>query len=161
MRRKGNPLQYSRLENPMDRGASWIAVHRVTQSWSQLKRLSMHACIGEGNGNPLQYSCRENSRDRGAWWAAVYGVAQSWTQLKRLNMHACCRGGRWGPFPSVTSLTFWGVINCYWRGNFLLPFWVLLAGLRTKLTWHRLAEKNQTKSNNMYTLEKASLVIQW
>ena len=27
----GNPLQYSCLENPMDRGASWAAVHGVTK----------------------------------------------------------------------------------------------------------------------------------
>ena len=53
------------------------------QSRTWLKRLSMHACTGEGNGNPLQYSCLENPRDGGAWWAAVYGVAQRWTQLKR------------------------------------------------------------------------------
>ena len=33
----GNPLQYSRLENPVDRGAWWAAVHRVAQSWTQLK----------------------------------------------------------------------------------------------------------------------------
>ena len=63
----------------------WAAIHRVAQSQTRLKRLSMHACIGEGNGNPLQYFCLENPRDRGAWWAAVYGVAQSWTQLKRLS----------------------------------------------------------------------------
>ena len=61
----------------MDRGVWWAAVHGVAQSWTQLKRLSMHACIGEGNGNQLQYSCLENPRDRGAWWAAAYGVAQS------------------------------------------------------------------------------------
>ena len=73
----GNPLQNSCLENPMDRGAWWAAVHRVVQSWTQLKQLSMHACIEEGNGNPLQYSCLENCRDRGAWWAAIYTVAQS------------------------------------------------------------------------------------
>ena len=41
----GNPLQYSCLENPMDRGARWAAVHGVTQSLTRLKRLSMHACI--------------------------------------------------------------------------------------------------------------------
>ena len=29
-----NPLQYSCLENPMDRGAWWAAVHGVTQSWT-------------------------------------------------------------------------------------------------------------------------------
>ena len=50
----GNPLQYSCLKNPMDSGAWWAAVHRVTQSQTWLKRLSMHACIGEGNGTPLQ-----------------------------------------------------------------------------------------------------------
>jgi len=39
----GDPLQYSCLENPMDRGA-WLArVHRVAKSWTRLKRLSMHA----------------------------------------------------------------------------------------------------------------------
>ena len=30
--RNGNPLQYSRLENPMDRGAWWATVHGVTES---------------------------------------------------------------------------------------------------------------------------------
>ena len=28
----GNPFQYSCLENPMDRGAWWAIVHRVTES---------------------------------------------------------------------------------------------------------------------------------
>ena len=30
----GNPLQYSCLENPMDKGAWQAIVHRVTQSWT-------------------------------------------------------------------------------------------------------------------------------
>ena len=38
----GNPLQYSCLENPMDRGAWWATVHRVTKSQTRLKQLSMH-----------------------------------------------------------------------------------------------------------------------
>ena len=33
----GKPLQYSCLENPMDRGAWWATVHRVTQSRTRLK----------------------------------------------------------------------------------------------------------------------------
>ena len=33
----GNPLQYSCLENPMDRGAWWATVHGVTKSRTQLK----------------------------------------------------------------------------------------------------------------------------
>ena len=39
----GNSLQYSCLENPMDRGAWWVALHRVAQSCTRLKRLSMRA----------------------------------------------------------------------------------------------------------------------
>ena len=29
-----NPLQYSCLENPMDRGAWWATVHGVAKSWT-------------------------------------------------------------------------------------------------------------------------------
>ena len=36
----GNPLQYSCLENPRDRGSWWAAVYRVAQSWTRLKWLS-------------------------------------------------------------------------------------------------------------------------
>ena len=69
----------------MDGGAWWAAVYGVAQSRTRLRRLSVHACIGEGNGNPLQCSCLENPRDGGAWWAAIYGVAQSQARLKRLS----------------------------------------------------------------------------
>ena len=88
----GNPLQYSCLENPVDRGARWAAVHGVAQSRTRLKQLSITykgasqvsqrvknlpanagdtgdpvsiPRLGEGNGNPLQYSCLENSINRG------------------------------------------------------------------------------------------------
>ena len=30
--RNGNPLQYSCLENPMDRGGWWAVVHRIAES---------------------------------------------------------------------------------------------------------------------------------
>ena len=33
----GTPLQYSCLENPMDRGAWWAAVHGVAKSWTWLR----------------------------------------------------------------------------------------------------------------------------
>ena len=33
----GNPLQYSCLENPRDRGAWWAAVYGVAQSQTRLK----------------------------------------------------------------------------------------------------------------------------
>ena len=40
----GNPLQYSCLENPKDRGAWWATVHRVTNNQTGLKQLNMHEC---------------------------------------------------------------------------------------------------------------------
>ena len=30
----GNPLQYSCMENPMDRVAWWAAVQRITKGWT-------------------------------------------------------------------------------------------------------------------------------
>ena len=38
----GNSLLYSCLENPCDRGAQWVTVRRVMQSWTRLKRLRAH-----------------------------------------------------------------------------------------------------------------------
>ena len=34
IKEKGNPLQYSCLENPMDRGVWGVTVHGVTKSWT-------------------------------------------------------------------------------------------------------------------------------
>ena len=44
----GNLLQYSCLENSMDRGAWWATVHGVTKSWIQL-------CLCVLNCNFLQF----------------------------------------------------------------------------------------------------------
>ena len=50
----GNPLQYSCLENPMDRGAWWAIVHGVAKSQTQL---SMH----EGPHIYTQTHSKENN----------------------------------------------------------------------------------------------------
>ena len=45
----GNPLQYSCLENPMDGGAWWAAVHSISKSWTRLRWLSrQHAQWNKG-----------------------------------------------------------------------------------------------------------------
>ena len=104
-----NPLQYSCLDNPVDRGAWWAAVCRVAQSQTRLMQLSMRACTRERNGNPLQYSCLENPRDRGAWWVSIYGVAQSRARLKQLSSS--------GNDPKINL----GLLTGIWavRGNWL------------------------------------------
>ena len=38
--RNGNPLQYSCLENSMDRGAWWATVHGVAKSWTRLSNFT-------------------------------------------------------------------------------------------------------------------------
>ena len=65
----GNPLQYSGLKSPRDRGACWAAVYGVTQSWTRLTWLS--------SSNPFQHSCLESFMARGAWQATVHGAAKS------------------------------------------------------------------------------------
>ena len=42
----GNPLQYSCLENPRDKGAWWAAIYGVIQSRTRLKRLSSSSSSG-------------------------------------------------------------------------------------------------------------------
>ena len=48
----GDPLQYSCLENPMDRGAWWATVHRVAKSPTRLKLL----CSTGGGKDDFQRS---------------------------------------------------------------------------------------------------------
>ena len=75
----GTPLQYSCLENSMDGGAWWAAVHGVTKSWTRLsdftftfhlhaleKEMATHSSVlawripgtGEPAGLPSMGSCR-------------------------------------------------------------------------------------------------------
>ena len=50
----GNPLQYSCMENPMDRGAWQATVHGVTKNWTWMKW--QHACMFLEKGLPNSLS---------------------------------------------------------------------------------------------------------
>ena len=58
----GNPLQYSFLENPMDRGAWWATVHGVTESRTCLEGLSAHAQNRKRAGTRFLLSPRKRVR---------------------------------------------------------------------------------------------------
>ena len=47
----GNPLQYSCLKNPMDRGAWWATVHRVAKSQAQLSNWTTTITTAERKEN--------------------------------------------------------------------------------------------------------------
>ena len=82
------PLQYSCLENPMDRGAWQAADHGVVKSRTGLSDFTFtfpfHALEKEmaTHSSVLAWRIPGNGV---AWWAAVYGVAQSRTRLKRFS----------------------------------------------------------------------------
>ena len=83
----GTPLQHSCLENPMDRGAWWAAVHRVSKSRTRLSNFTFtfhfHALEKEMATHSSVLAWRIPGMVGAVY--AVYGVAQSWTRLKRLN----------------------------------------------------------------------------
>ena len=103
----GNPLQYSCLENPRDRG--------------------------ESQGQRRIPGTEENPRDRGAWWAAVSGVAESWTRLKRLSSSSTVlANSSWAPCQarwaiwSCLTIASWGrySFHLYGRwGNWYREVW--------------------------------------
>ena len=75
-----NPLQCSCLENPMDRGAWWVSVHRVTQSWIRLKRLStaQHSRTLEWVLKEKQMWCLSSEAgDLREWWGCAALIRSS------------------------------------------------------------------------------------
>ena len=77
----GTPLQYSCLENPMDGGAWWVAVHGVAKSRTRLSDFTFPALEKAMATHSSVLAWRIPGMAE-PWWAAVYGVAQSRTRLK-------------------------------------------------------------------------------
>ena len=81
----GTSLQYSCLENPMDGGAWWAAVHGVAKSRTWLSDFTFTFMHWRRKWQPTPVFWPGESQGRGAWWAAVYRVTQRQTGLKRLS----------------------------------------------------------------------------
>ena len=56
----GDPLQYSCLENPMDGGAWWTTVHRVTKSWTRLSDFTFFLSLHSLKELPWRLSGKES-----------------------------------------------------------------------------------------------------
>ena len=95
--RNGNPLQYSCLENPMDRGAWWATVHGVTKSWILLKWLHT-----KQNCNLPEHMSK------------IIHPIYEWKGIKSLSPHS-----PWGHKESDTTeqLHFHFSLSCVGEGN--------------------------------------------
>ena len=93
----GTPLQYSCLENPMDGGAWWAAVHGVTESRTRLSDFTLtfhYHALEKGNGNPVQCSCLENpgtGEPCGLPSMGSHRVRHDWSDLA-----AAAAAAKWG-----------------------------------------------------------------
>ena len=83
----GTPLQYSCLENPMDRGAWWAAVHGVAKSRTQLSdfpfTFHFHALEKEmaTHSSVLAWRIPGMGEPGGLWFMESHRVRHNWSDL--------------------------------------------------------------------------------
>ena len=76
----GTPLQYSCLENPMDRGVRLQSMGLLRVGHNGATSLSLFTFTHwRRKWQPTPVFLPGESQGWGTWWAAVYGVAQSQT----------------------------------------------------------------------------------
>ena len=113
----GTPLQYSCLENSMDGGACWAAVHGVAEGWTQLsdftftfhfhaleKEMAMHSSflawripgMGEPDGLLSMGSHRVGHN-----WSDLAAVAAQCMSLDIINQY-------------YWNKRTWGIMHAYW-----------------------------------------------
>ena len=74
----GNPLQYSCLENPTDRGAWQVTVHGIAKSRTQLNRLSLsHHKAAFGRGFYIRGSAGKESACNMGDLSSIPGLGRS------------------------------------------------------------------------------------
>ena len=90
----GTPLQYSCLENPMDRGAWWAAVHGVAKSWTWLSNFTFpfhfHALEKEmaTHSSVLAWRIPWMGEPGGLPSVGSHRVGHDWSDLAAAYMHA-------------------------------------------------------------------------
>ena len=73
----GSTLQYSCLENPMDKGALWATVHAFTKSWT---RLSIHALVTQQVGHFIGWSRAPWLTDGNLWLSFQQVSRRGWVE---------------------------------------------------------------------------------
>ena len=88
----GNPLQYSCLENPMDRGAWWTTVHRVAKSQTRLSMRTHNACKTrrEMLGTPIKVELLR--MERKGWGKGICEADQQWLATGGWGSWRCTGG---------------------------------------------------------------------
>ena len=114
----GTPLQYCCLENPMDRGAWWAAVHGVAKSWTRLSDFTFtfhfHALEKEmaTHSSVLAWRIPETGEPGGLLSLGLHRVRHDWSDLA---VAVAVHGLMWGIFQvfieCVTILLF--VVSCF------------------------------------------------
>ena len=124
-----NTLQFSCWRIPMDRGAWQISVHRVAQSWTQLKQLNTHSAYKlskQGDSTALMYSFPSFDSHfvipcpvlTVASWRAYRFLRRS-TELYDLGLASllrCLQCPEQCPIPSGSPSFQW-----WWKGRRILP----------------------------------------
>ena len=116
----GNPLQYSCLESPLDRGAWQAMVYRVTQSQTQLKQLSSSSSMLVSVAKLCQTLC--NPMDCSLPGSSVHGIFQArileWVAISssrgssqlRDQTHVSCIGRQilyhWATWEAISPYIF-------------------------------------------------------
>ena len=118
----GNPLQYSCLENPMDREACWATVNGAAKSWTRLSMHTVHKHAGRirpGRTEPLQSAeepCvfKETSQSR---WLGPTRVHELAFILYREHCEWCpeSQAQKAQSFPALGRLRIWAASqgNCF------------------------------------------------
>ena len=129
----GTPLQYSCLENPMDRGAWWAAVHRVAKSWTRLsdfnftfhfhaleKEMATHSSVlawrSPGMGEPGGLPSMGSHRVRHDWSDLAAAAAYIWLNVLMItNLEMIfCFSFRWAAKWFALMCVCVYIYICFW-----------------------------------------------
>ena len=118
----GTPLQYCCLENPMDGGAGWAAVHGVTRSRTQLSDFTLtfhfHALEKEmaTHSSVLAWRIPGTGEPSGLPSMGSHRVGHDWSDLA-----AAWRVGLWGVWSAQAQFSGWwwclGNLNYQFSGS--------------------------------------------